>query len=55
MGFDMNSFRLEGKVALITGGTMGIGLALGAAIANAGAKTQRFMHAMQPMKLPLKL
>ena len=34
----MNSFRLEGKVALITGGTMGIGLALGIAMANAGAK-----------------
>jgi len=38
MGFDMKSFRLDGKVAMVTGGSYGIGLALGLALADAGAK-----------------
>ena len=33
-----NAFSLEGKVALVTGGTYGIGFAIGSALAQAGAK-----------------
>ena len=36
---DINkAFSLEGKVALVTGGTYGIGFAIGSALAKAGAK-----------------
>ena len=37
MGFDMNAFSLEGKVALITGASHGIGMAIAEAYAAAGA------------------
>lgn len=37
MSFSMNSFSLEGKVALVTGGAHSIGFALGVGLAQAGA------------------
>ena len=37
MGFDMNSFSLNGKVALVTGASYGIGFAIAEAYAAAGA------------------
>ena len=37
-GFSMDSFSLQGKVALITGASYGIGFAIATAYAAAGAK-----------------
>jgi len=37
MSFNMDSFRLDGKVALVTGAVHGIGLAIATALAEAGA------------------
>lgn len=36
--FDMSSFRLDGKVALVTGASYGIGFAIATGLARAGAK-----------------
>ena len=38
MSFDMNAFRLDGKVAWVTGGAYGIGFAMALALAKAGAR-----------------
>ena len=38
MSFDLNSFSLDGKVALVTGAAYGIGFAIAEAYAKAGAK-----------------
>jgi gluconate 5-dehydrogenase len=35
--FDSKDFRLDGKVALVTGGTYGIGFAIASALGKAGA------------------
>ena len=34
----IEQFRMDGRVALVTGGTSGIGLAIGKALAGAGAR-----------------
>ena len=36
--YDMNKFRLDGKVALVTGASYGIGFAIASGLAAAGAK-----------------
>ena len=38
MSFDMRAFRLDGRVAWVTGGAYGIGFAMAEALAKAGAK-----------------
>ena len=38
MGFDMTAFRLDGRVAWVTGAAYGIGFAIAEALAAAGAK-----------------
>ena len=37
----LDQFRLDGKVALITGGSRGLGLDMAAALAEAGALSSR--------------
>ena len=37
MAFDMNSFRLDGKIALVTGASYGIGFGMAASLHSAGA------------------
>ncbi|MCL1862407.1 MAG: gluconate 5-dehydrogenase [Defluviitaleaceae bacterium] len=36
--FDVNAFRIDGKIAMVTGGSYGIGLSMALALAGAGAK-----------------
>ncbi|MCL2197478.1 MAG: gluconate 5-dehydrogenase [Defluviitaleaceae bacterium] len=36
--YDMKSFRIDGKIAMVTGGSYGIGLSMALALAGAGAK-----------------
>ena len=38
MGFSLNAFRLDGKVAWVTGAAYGIGFAIAEAMASVGAK-----------------
>jgi len=38
MSYDMNAFRLDGKVAWVTGAAYGIGFAIAEALSSAGAK-----------------
>ena len=41
---DLNAFSLEGKVALVTGASYGIGFAIASAMAAAGATTVSYTH-----------
>src|SRR5262245_61292122 len=46
----MNAFRLDGEIALITGGGTGLGLAMATRMAQAGAKVVITGRREQPLK-----
>src|SRR5688572_16326876 len=46
----MNAFRLDGEIALITGGGTGLGLAMATRMAEAGAKVVITGRREQPLK-----
>lgn len=48
----MSPFSLEGRAALVTGSSQGIGLAVAAALAEAGAKVVAHGHQPRPAEIP---